>query len=226
MSEELILFKGESPANYEQKCLCVLVLDVSGSMAGDPILELNEGLRAFREAVMQDFIAAQRLEVAIFTFGGEVRCLQEPSLIDGLAMPVLHASGSTPMADAMRKALFYVEERKKYYRATGQTYYRPIVVLMTDGEPDSDQDMTGAAREIREGDAANKFILFSVGVAGYNHAKLAALAPTNRPPLPLKGLQFSEFFKWLSRSVQIVSRSQEGEALNLPDVSGWTQIKI
>jgi len=34
-------FIAESPENYEQKCLCALVLDVSASMHGQPISELN-----------------------------------------------------------------------------------------------------------------------------------------------------------------------------------------
>ena len=48
-----INFEGESPDNYEQKCLCLLVLDVSGSMSGDPINELNKGLQEFQEAVLK-----------------------------------------------------------------------------------------------------------------------------------------------------------------------------
>ena len=40
-------FSAEAAENYEQKCLCVLVLDVSGSMSGEPIQELNKGLQDF-----------------------------------------------------------------------------------------------------------------------------------------------------------------------------------
>ena len=40
-------FSSEVAENYEQKCLCVLVLDVSGSMGGSPIQELNNGLQDF-----------------------------------------------------------------------------------------------------------------------------------------------------------------------------------
>lgn len=224
--EDLVLFRGESPANYEQKCLCVLVLDTSGSMGGLPIQQLNQGLQVFQQEVMQDFIATQRLEIAIFTFGGQVRCIQQPALIDAFAMPNLQASGSTPLVDGMREAMRYVEERKKYYRATGQNYYRPIVILMTDGAPDGNQDVAGLSQEVRTAVDQGKFLLFGVGVEGYNHNLLASICPTHTPPLPLKGLNFSEFFKWLSKSVQIVSHSKQGDTINLPSVSGWTQMPI
>ena len=61
-------FHGETPDNYEQKCLCTLVLDTSGSMSGSAIRELNRGLLEFYAAIEEDLIAANRLEVSIITF--------------------------------------------------------------------------------------------------------------------------------------------------------------
>ena len=60
-------FKAETPENYEQKCLCVLALDTSGSMVGDPIKELNRGLQEFRYQVIKNETAAERLEVSIIS---------------------------------------------------------------------------------------------------------------------------------------------------------------
>jgi hypothetical protein len=37
--------------NPEPRCACVLLLDVSGSMSGDKINSLNQGLQAFQEDV-------------------------------------------------------------------------------------------------------------------------------------------------------------------------------
>jgi len=37
----------EFAENPEPRCPCVLLLDVSGSMAGQPINELNEGIQLF-----------------------------------------------------------------------------------------------------------------------------------------------------------------------------------
>ena len=47
-------FSAESAENFEQKCLCVLVLDVSGSMRGEPIAELNKGLQDFYNEIKED----------------------------------------------------------------------------------------------------------------------------------------------------------------------------
>ena len=41
--------------NYEQKCLCVLVLDTSYSMDDGQIEELNNGLKRFQEELLKAY---------------------------------------------------------------------------------------------------------------------------------------------------------------------------
>ncbi|AFC23235.1 vWA domain-containing protein [Saprospira grandis] len=219
-------FQGETPDNYEQKCLCTLVLDTSGSMGGEPIRELNRGLQEFYAAIEEDLIAANRLEVSIVTFGSRINTIQEPSLIEGFDMPTLGVSGTTRLVDAVREAMRKTEERKQWYKETGQPYYRPIVVLITDGEPDRDQDVNGISAEIREAVEGKRFTFFGLGVKGYNHATLQRICPPTAPPMPLAGYKFSEFFKWLSNSIGIITKSKEGETIELPPISDWAQMKF
>ena len=94
-------FSAEAAENYEQKCLCVLVLDVSGSMRGTPIEELNKGLKDFYEEISSDVTTSQRLEISIITFSNTVITLQEPALVENITMPTLTASGSTEMVNAL-----------------------------------------------------------------------------------------------------------------------------
>jgi len=219
------MFEGQSPDNYEQKCLCVLVVDISGSMSGEPINQLNRGLQEFHKEVIADFVASQRLEVSIVTFGSSVLCIQEPNLVNNFQMPTLSTNGSTKLVDGVLLAMDLVENRKRWYKETGQNYYRPMIVLITDGEPDSDQDLFGLSNEVSAKVASKSFMFYSLGVRGYNHHKLNQICSTP-PPLPLDGYKFSEFFKWLSNSIGIITKSTEGEVLMLPPVSDWTQIKM
>jgi len=50
--------------NPEPRCPCVLLLDTSGSMQGEPINALNNGLRAFKDDLIKDALASKRVEVA------------------------------------------------------------------------------------------------------------------------------------------------------------------
>jgi uncharacterized protein YegL len=219
------MFVGESPENFEQKCLCVLVLDISGSMAGEPMAQLNRGLQEFSRAVENDFVATQRLEVSIVTFGSTAQCIQEPALISNITMPRLYTSGSTKLVDGVRLAINIIENRKKWYKETGQNYFRPMIVLITDGVPDDGQDINGLSLEVSDAVSSKKFMFYSLGVDGYNHQILTKICSTP-PPLPLDGYKFSEFFKWLSNSISIITKSVEGQTLSLPPVSEWAQIQM
>jgi hypothetical protein len=55
--------------NPEQRCPCILVLDRSSSMGGDPIAELNAGLVTFKDELAADSLAMKRVDTAIVTFG-------------------------------------------------------------------------------------------------------------------------------------------------------------
>ncbi len=212
--------------NPEPRCPCVLVLDTSGSMSGDPIRQLNEGMQAFRDELLQDELAARRVEVAVVTFG-PVRIAAPFSTPDLFFPPKLNAGGDTPMGAAVTHALAMIEDQKALYRANGIAYFRPWVFLITDGAPTDRYEP--AAMAAREGEAGKKFNFFAVGVRGADFARLGEFSAM-REPVALAGLKFREMFRWLSSSLKAVSHSQThsgarpNEVLALPAPSGWTAV--
>ena len=214
-------FTGESAENYEQKCLCVLVLDVSGSMRGKPIAELNQGLKAFYQEISADETTKQRLEIALIEFNSTVKNTLSPALVDNFTMPELEASGSTAMVDAVNAAIDLVADRKAWYKETNQNYYRPWIILMTDGEPDSDQDITTLAQRIQNDTTQKRYAFMPIGVEGAN-MKILEQIKGNIPPMKLQGTKFSAFFKWLSASMGTVVTAEEGQKVDLTEgASDW-----
>lgn len=203
-------FSAEVAENYEQKCLCVLVLDTSGSMYGEPIKELNKGLQEFYEEIYKDETTSQRLEIAIVSFNSVVNLIQEPALIENVTIPKLKASGSTAMVAAVNNAIKLVEDRKSWYKETGQKYYRPWIILMTDGEPDEEQDVETLASKIKSDTSEKHYVFLPIGVQGANMSVLEAIKGT-LPPMMLKGTHFSDFFKWLSASMGAIVKAESGE---------------
>ena len=209
--------------NPEPRCPCLLLLDTSGSMNGKPIAELNAGLRVFQEELTSDAMAAQRVEVAIMTFG-PVNVLSDFQTADMFHPPTLSPTGDTPMGAAIMQGLDLLETRKNVYKQAGVAYYRPWVFLITDGAP-TDSFLTAAER-VRQGDNQLKksFSFFAVGVEGADMAKLAQICSPDRPPLKLQGLSFRELFTWLSSSLGGVARSQPGQLVALPAPTGWSSV--
>jgi len=214
-------FSAEAASNYEQKCLCVLVLDVSGSMSGAPIADLNKGLQEFYREIDDDPTTSQRLEVSLITFSHIVTTVQTPALVEDFKMPTLTASGSTAMVDAVKEAINMVADRKSWYKQTGQSYYRPWIILMTDGEPDSGQDVVGLAGIINADTAAKKYAFLPIGVQGANMSVLNQIASSQMPAMPLSGTKFCAFFKWLSASMGTIVNAEEGQTVKLDDPSDW-----
>jgi uncharacterized protein YegL len=208
--------KNLEPVNPAQKCFCVLCLDVSGSMFGEPIDELNSGLKKFREEVIADDTASERVEVCIVTFSSSVNVEMEPRLMTEISdMPELTSNGSTKLVDGVRKAISKVEEQKKFYKDKGLNYYRPWIILMTDGEPDSDQDINGLAKDIKNGEDQKRFIFFAFGVQDANMNMLKSICNKYQAE-KLKGINFTEFFQWLSASMGVIVQSAPEEDINLP----------
>jgi len=236
-------------SNPEPRCPCVLLIDVSGSMAevvsgsGESldytvqqdgktynavsggvtrIDKVNEGLRAYQTDLLADALAAQRVEVSIITFGNTVQTVVPFVSAGEFTPPTLVANGETVMGAAITEAIEALRERKKQYRANGLHYYRPWIFFITDGEPtDAWQP---AAKLVHEGEKNKSFAFFAVGVENANFDILRQISV--RKPLELKGYSFREMFVWLSQSQRSVSHSNPGQEdqVKLESPAGWAAL--
>ena len=196
--EELV----DIPYPQHPHCATVLVLDISASMKGAKISELNEGLKILADELLHDDLAAKRIDLAIITFGKKVEVVQPFCGITAFEPPELEAGGYTPMGAAIKEAARLIEERKAEYRETGIDYYRPWIFLITDGQPTDMsrgdalwQEVTGI---IHGGESDRKFLFWALGVDQANMSVLRDLSPPNRIPLQLREARWSEMFLWLS----------------------------
>ena len=212
--------------NPEPRCPCVLLLDVSGSMAGRRIEMLNFALSGFRDSVNNDQLAALRAEIAIVSFDHRVSVVQDFITADDFSPPRFSAGGGTRIAGAALQAFEMLDRRKREYRANGIPYYRPLVFLITDGYPEHDthEEIAEAARRIAEQEAGRHAAFFAFGIEGADMDALAALSPSNRPPMALHEAQINGIFQWLANSVSSISTSAPGQRVRLPEQAPYLKI--
>ena len=208
--------------NASQRTPCVLVLDGSASMAGDPIHQLNAGLLTFESQLKGNPLTALRVQVLVIVANGNAKTDVVTEWCDAIdfAPPTVRADGNTPLGAAMALALDRVEEQKAVYDAHGVSSTRPWILLISDGVP-TDPGWERVAARCRQAELDKRCVVFPIGT---RDADLGALGRFSvNPPKQLEGLHFSDLFVWLSRSMTAVSQSAPGEAVQLPATS-WASV--
>ena len=115
-----------------------LVIDCSGSMAGDKMAEARKGAIDFSSEAL-----VKRYAIGMISFASEANHISEPR--QELAnvqrhLPGLEAGGSTNMASAIKLATV---------KLTGRQAPRAMVMI-TDGMPDHEEKALDAAQEAKE----------------------------------------------------------------------------
>ena len=215
--------------NPEPRCPVLIIADCSGSMAGRPIDAMNQGIDALNQAIIDDEIARNRVEVALLSFNIDARVERDFCTVSERGKTSMTARGGTNMHLAIQQGCDLLEDRKEQYRLGGVPYFRPIMVIFSDGLPTSPRsDMEQANQRLVDMEGDSRLTIFKVGVnAEAVQAMLRVLPnPNSRfQPQQLDNLRFGDFFVWLSRSVSAISRSTPGDTVNLPPAD-WTTISV
>lgn len=185
-----------------------LILDTSGSMSGDPIEELNNGVELFLEEVKNDEKARWAAEIAIVSFGGVVNVCCDFQSVDRINFKRFYADGGTPMEEAVMKGIELLESRKNDYKNRGVPYYQPWMIIMSDGEPTT--PLIQSYQITYKMSQNRKLVCLPLGVRDANMDTLSKF--TSQFAIKLEGIKFKDFFQWLSKSVQAVSQSSTTDA--------------
>ena len=203
-------------APNEAHLACVLLLDTSGSMTGQPIDSLNYALQTFKDQVAMDELASRRVDIAIVEFNNDARIVQDFTPIAQMQPITLRATGMTYMGAGIDLAIDIVKARNQFYNSVGTPVYRPWIFMITDGAPTD--DIENAANRIWEEEnkgTHGKLKFFALGVGNYDRNTLFKL--TNRV-IELIDTNFEGIFNWMSESMVAISVSRVGEEVRLGDL--------
>lgn len=181
------------------------------------ISEMQLGIEQFYKAIRGDENASYSAEIAIVTFDDKAACVEDFANIDRQEeVPKLRAMGNTAIGKEVNLALDLLEKRKAEYKEKGVDYFQPWLVLMTDGTPNGDREaLIRAINRTRDYVNSDKLTVFPIGIGEAADMQILNQFSPKRRALRLQGLQFKEFFSWLSQSVSQTSKSAPGEDIEL-----------
>ena len=205
---------GFNPANFtvaKAKPLpVVLLLDVSTSMNGDKINQLNA---AVKEMIL-DFAAAEKNEteilVSIITFGAEVLLHTPYTSAKDIEWQDMQVSGATPMGTAFSMAKAMIEDKE----VTPSRAYRPTIVLVSDGEPsDSWQQPLRALVNEGRSQKCDRMAMAIGGEASNTVLNEFISGTENKVITAQDASQIQECFKFVTMSVTTRTNSQNANII-------------
>lgn len=180
-----------------------LLLDTSGSMSGEPIQQVKNGVQMLVSALRQDPQALETAYLSVITFDTTAREAVPLTDLPSFQAPDLQASGLTALGEALALVANCAHRDVQKASATKKADWRPMVFLMTDGAP-TDALEKGLARFKQEKWGA----VVACGVDSADVGVLRQIAGEAVVTLSTADSKALEaFFKWVTASISTSSRS-------------------
>ncbi|MCC9608610.1 VWA domain-containing protein [Blastopirellula sp. JC732] len=202
-----------------------LLLDCSGSMFGEPIEAVRQGLSLLRSDLQSDPQALETVWLSVITFETDAKQVVPLTPIDQFSEPTLQASGATSMGAAIKLLMECIDREVRKTSATQKGDFKPLVFLMTDGI--ATDNWEGAADELKKRRPGNIIACAAGSGADEQALKRATeivVKLTDTSPGTLQA-----FFRWVTASVSTTSASvsAKGDApVNMPMPSAEEGIVI
>jgi len=193
-----------------------LLVDTSGSMRGEPIASTNHGLRLLVSLLKQDPQALETACLSVITFDDTARQLTPLTDILAFVCPTLAVDqGLTSLGQGLMLLADRIEQEVVKTTATTKGDYKPLVFVMTDGEPTDDWQ---AGIERFKKVKAGTVVACAAGKDCDTYI-LKKLTPNVVEMDKLDKATMEGFFQWVSASVATVSQAMEaGKGGALPDL--------
>ncbi len=180
-----------------------LLLDCSGSMAGEPIEAIRQGVRALLSDLRGDPQALETAYLSVITFSSSAQQVVPLTELLSFQEPPLAAGGSTALGEALKVLEKCLDSEVRKSTPTQKGDWKPLIFLMTDGQPtDNWETQANILKQKRVGN----IIACAAGPGADTNVlkKVTEIVVqiTNLNPDDLKA-----FFKWVSSSVKSTSQS-------------------
>lgn len=182
-----------------------LLLDTSGSMSGEPIEAVKNGVQVMISTLRQNPQAIESAYISIITFGSSAQQVIPLTELAVFQMVDLQASGTTALGAALTLVSERIEAEVGKSTLEKKGDWKPLVFIMTDGIPTDDWQ-----RGLKNFQAVKT--AFTVACAAGSGADTSVLKSITENVISLDtadSSSISKFFQWVTASIGVSSTKIE-----------------
>lgn len=181
------------------------LVDVSESMVGEPIEEVQNGMRTIIQELRVDPYALETAFVSVIAFAGKATSLSPLTELYKFYPPTFPVGGGTSLGTAMNYLMDDLDKSIQKTTLEMKGDWKPIIFLFTDGNP-TDEYMDAFNRWNAKYRKSCNLIAISIG----DNVNTQMLGQITDNVLRLKDTDaesFNQFFKWVTASIKATSVS-------------------
>ena len=182
-----------------------LLLDTSGSMSGEPIEAVKNGVQVMISSLRQNPQAIETAFISVITFDSTATQIMPLTDLASFQMVDIKASGVTALGDALKLVAHKIDTEVVKTSAQQKGDWKPLVFIMTDGIPtDNWQSGLTAFKKSK--------IAFTVACAAGAGVDTAILKQITENVVSLDTADSSsigKFFQWVTASIGVSSTKVE-----------------
>lgn len=203
------------------------LVDVSESMVGTPIEEVQNGMREIIQNLRTDPYALETVFVSIIVFAGKAKVLSPLTELYKFYPPIFPIGGGTSLGKGLECLMDSIDRDVKKNTMEEKGDWKPIIFLFTDGNPTDDYSEAFKRWNDKYRGHCN-LLAISIG----DNVNILTLAQITDDILLLKDTDkesFNKFFKWVTASIKTTSVSvseQYSDDLKLAPTDGIKLEKV
>lgn len=188
-----------------------LLLDTSGSMTGEPIEAVKNGVQMMMHSLRQNPQAIETAYVSIITFDTDAKQIIPLTDLASFQVPDIKAQGVTSLGAALALLADKMESEITKTTMEQKGDWKPMTFIMTDGIP-TDDWQSGLSRL----KSVNKGLI--VGCAAGSGADDSILKQITESVVRLDSADsdsIAKFFQWVTASISTTSTKVEESGIDL-----------
>lgn len=182
-----------------------LLLDTSGSMSGEPIEAVKNGVQIMISSLRQNPQAIETAFLSVITFDSTAQQLIPLTDLASFQMVDIKASGVTALGEALKLVAHKIETEVQKTTTEQKGDWKPLVFIMTDGIPTD--DWQSGLNEFKKSKVA-----FTVACAAGSGADANILKQITENVVSLDtadSASIGKFFQWVTASIGVSSTKVE-----------------